>query len=624
MSTKAWLVALSISALLVSACTAATPAAPAATSGSTSSGASSSSDTSSSTSGTSDTSSSTSGTSDTSSSTSGTSSPSATPVPAASSSSSTTSTTGSGETKKETGEAAKAEQVMKDTAGSSDVVCEEGKESWRSPGPPVRGGSLVWATSPVSHLESGGAFQVYNSLLQERKCFVTDRVIVPSLAKSWEVSPNGLTWTLKLNDNVKWQNMPPVNGRAFDSSDVAWMIDYQKEKGRERVWWEHVNYTTPDKYTIVLNLTRPDPDFVYKLGAGANLMKAKEVFEQDDGFRKTAVGTGAYMAHDWKTGQGVTGVKNPDYWETGADGKPLPYLDEIKKVAFGDIAAELAAMRAGQTHHPGTFGFRPDMLKILRDSDLKLTFYDILPPIHGAVWFDTTSAPWNDKRVRQATLKSIDRESLIISLQGGVVHSGYVPGPFTDAAWSEAKTIEKFAQDIPAAKKLLAEAGYDGSGPPAKMTTTGQYAQEAEVVQNLMKKAGFNVELEVAPDRSWTTTMRKLKFEIGWGVAGGSITEFPVYYLCQLVTDNPLNTTRYGDATIDKLCGTQAVELDPAKRKAIWDQLQDHLYDVVPYVPTVGTIYGMALACEVKNYKRVHTGRNPSGFVRAWLDKSGC
>ena len=62
---------------------------------------------------------------------------------------------------------------MKDTAGSSDVSCDEGKEGWRSPGPPIRGGTMVWATSPIAHLETGGAFQVYNGLLQERKCFVT-------------------------------------------------------------------------------------------------------------------------------------------------------------------------------------------------------------------------------------------------------------------------------------------------------------------------------------------------------------------------------------------------------------------------------------------------------------------
>ncbi len=607
-----------IGALLVSACTAAaTPAAPAASSGT--------SDASSSTSTTTTT---TSGTSDTSSSTSTTSSPSATAVPAASSSTSgttsTTSTTGSGETKKQTGEAAKAEQVMKDTAGSSDVSCDEGKEGWRSPGPPIRGGTMVWATSPIAHLETGGAFQVYNGLLQERKCFVTDRAVVPSLAKSWEVSSDGLTWTLKLNDNVKWHNMAPVNGRAFTSADVAWMIDYQKEKGRVRVWWEHVNHSTPDPHTVVLKLTRPDPDFVYKLGAGANLMQAREVFETDGDFRKNAVGTGAFMVRDWKTGQGANGVKNPDYWEMGADGKPLPYLDEVTKVSFGDVAAELAAMRAGQLAHPGTFGFRPDMLKILRDSDLNLTFYDILPPIHGAVWFDNTVAPWNDVRVRQAVLKSIDREALIISLQGGVVHSGYVPGAFTDVAWPEAKLIEKFSQDLEGAKKLLAESGYNSGGTASKMITTGQYAQEAEVVQNFMKQIGLNVEIEVSPNRSWGGTMRKLNWELGWGVAGGSVAEFPVYYLCELFTDNPLNTTRYGDATLDNLCSTQAVELDPVKRKAIWDQIQDHLYEVVPTVPTVSTIYGMALGCEVQNYKRVHTGRNPSGFVRAWLDKSGC
>jgi peptide/nickel transport system substrate-binding protein len=469
---------------------------------------------------------------------------------------------------------------------------------------------------------------VYNGLvrLELEDSETGEFKIVGSLAESWE-QPDAKTIIFNLRQGVKFHD-----GSDFDAEVAKWNFERQRDHPKSQrksslAFIESVDAL--DSHTLQITSQKDNAALLGTLAFGAAGLVhigSKAAFDElgEDGIARHGVGTGPFRVKEWITDDRIVLERNPDYWEMGADGKPLPYLDEVTKVSFGDVAAELAAMRAGQLAHPGTFGFRPDMLKILRDSDLNLTFYDILPPIHGSVWFDNTVAPWNDVRVRQAVLKSIDREALIISLQGGVVHSGYVPGAFTDVAWPEAKLIEKFSQDLEGAKKLLAESGYKSGGTASKMITTGQYAQEAEVVQNFMKQIGLNVEIEVSPNRSWGGTMRKLNWELGWGVAGGSVAEFPVYYLCELHTDNPLNTTRYGDATIDNLCSTQAIELDPVKRKALWDQIQDHLYEVVPTVPTVSTIYGMALACEVKNYKRVHTGRNPSGFVRAWLDKSGC
>lgn len=507
---------------------------------------------------------------------------------------------------------------------SADINCEPGKEPWRSAGTPKRGGNLVFGTSPPLDLEAGGA-QTYQGLLQERKCTLYDREIIPALAKSWTVSPDGLTWTLKLRENVKWQNVPPVNGRPFNAADAAWMIDWQVKEGRERVYWEHVKHSEPDPYTLVLNLTRPDPDFVYKLGSGINYMKPREIREQDGDFKKRAVGTGAFTITDFQPGVYIKKIANPDYWDMGADGKPLPYVAQYDSIGFADAAPELAAMRAGQIDHPNTFGFRPDQTAVLKQSNLKLNFYEILPPIHSSVWFDPRKAPWSDVKVRRAVLKAMDREAILVSLRGGATLSGYVPAAFTDIAWPEEKLKEKFKYDPEGAKKLLAESGYNFTGTTFNMVTTGQYAQEAEVAQNLLAKVGIVSRVEVAPDRAWGTTMEKGAYELGWGVAGGAVAEFPVYYLCDLMeTGNRLNTTRFSDPEVDRLCAVQAKELDPAKRRATWDQLQDKLYELVPVVPTVSTVYYMALSCRVKNYKRVHTGRNPYGPVEAWLDDTGC
>ena len=97
--------------------------------------------------------------------------------------------------------------------------CDLGKEQWRTAGTPKRGGTLVKANAGFTHMDpsapgrSGGleASQVYNSLLQYRACYYSDTAAGPRLAKSWEVSADGLTWTLKLRDDV-------TNGRTCHPS----------------------------------------------------------------------------------------------------------------------------------------------------------------------------------------------------------------------------------------------------------------------------------------------------------------------------------------------------------------------------------------------------------------------
>lgn len=98
-----------------------------------------------------------------------------------------------------------------------------------------------------------------------------------------------------------------------------------------------------------------------------------------------------------------------------------------------------------------------DQVKLLRQCCHNLEPSEILPTIHGSLFFDPHAPPWNDVRVRQAVLKAIDREALIVSLQGGVAHSSFVPAAFTGIAWPE----EKLKYDLEGAKRLLAESGYN-------------------------------------------------------------------------------------------------------------------------------------------------------------------
>ena len=402
--------------------------------------------------------------------------------------------------------AANPEQVKAAGQGGAGVDCTEGKEPWRAQGPPKRGGALVMASTGFADgLETATSrMQIQNSLLQGRFCFPLDGAVVPSLAKSWEASSDGLSFSLKLRDDVKWHNKPPMNGRRFTSADVAWTIEWQLKNGNERVWWEPVTHSEPDAATVVLRLREPDADFIGKLAAGSNVIRPREVWDQAGDYKVATSGTGGLMVKSYTPDQVLVLEANPDYYEKGIDGKPLPYVSEVRINALADPAAEVAALRSGQADHSSVFGIRKLDADALGQANLKFQQWVLLQPTHTALWFDATKKPWDDVRVRRAAALAIDREAILIANRGGSAHSAFVPLTQSEYAWPEAKMKEKFRHDPEAARKLLAESGYvNPSG--LEMLTTQEWAQDAEVVQHSLAAAGINVGVKLSSLRTSTT-----------------------------------------------------------------------------------------------------------------------
>src|SRR5581483_10177751 len=147
-------------------------------------------------------------------------------------------------------------------------------------------------------------------LIETRACYYEDTAFVPGLATSWQVSPDGLTYTFKLRQDAKWQNVAPVNGRPFVSKDVAWTIELQKAGGQLGSAWKPVQYETPDDYTVVLKLIETNADFLGNVVGDRNqYILPHEVKETYGDFKSHAVGTGPYMLKEYIPQQRVTEVR---------------------------------------------------------------------------------------------------------------------------------------------------------------------------------------------------------------------------------------------------------------------------------------------------------------------------
>ncbi len=529
---------------------------------------------------------------------------------------------------------AEPDKFVSGLSGKLALACDAGKEHWRSPGTPKRGGVYKQAGSTnaqLPHLDVsvagsvtlGHLPQVYRHLVKSRSCFYEDTEIVPDLAESWQISPDGLTWTLKLRRDVRWQNKAPVNGRAFTSADVGWTIDHQKAGGLMRSYYINVTHEEPDPYTIVLRLREPDADFLGKLEERFNVMFPREVKEQYGDFKTAAIGMGPFMVKRYDATT-VFLERNPDWKEMGADGKPLPYIDEIQAIAFGDKQAEIAAFRAGQLDQNGLQSFgKLDYDAIMQALPKSRGYVDYVAAQWG-VFFNLKSKPWGDDvRLRKAVARAIDPSDMIAAYRGGAIHTGFIPSAILKYAWAAEKAAEKFKPDREAAKKLLADAGYGPGQLKFVLKTSPTEIPQGELIQKQLQAVGMDPQLEVTQVHT-STVMQRGEYDIAWGAVSPGSFLVDRWLSGALHTNGQYNVSRVSDPKLDALTVAQRQELNLDKRKQIINEIQDYMYETMPYVPTVVINYFRIQSCQIKNMKPDHQTPNLDGLANAWLDPSAC
>ena len=510
------------------------------------------------------------------------------------------------------------------------ISCEPGKEVWRSPGPPKRGGTMVRAADASDHLDVpkggrqalGSMPQVYQGLFNLRGCFGTDTNPAPDLAESWQVSSDGRTWTLKMRSGAKWHNKPPVNGRPFTSQDAAWMIEHQKREGMSAAYWQGVTAETPDAFTLVLRTAEPDADLLSKMAYPQNVMMPKEIKEQFGDFRTVAAGTGAWMLKEFRPNQETVLEPNPDYWEMGEDGKRLPYLAEVRGPMFTDYAAELGAMRAGRIDTNTLSGLRKLDADDMKKAFPKYHAWELVQFPYQALWVNLSRKPFDDARVRKAAQLALDREDTVIANRGAVAHSGFIQPFLVDYAWPEEKVKEKFKADPARAKRLLAEAGFPNGTPEFEMHTSTVFAEDAELVQRQLENVGIKTKITAIPG-TFTPIWTRLDWDMAWGAPGATL--WVGGWAGDIVrTGSSRNAMKFSDPRVDRLADAQAQELDPVKRKELIDQQQDLLYEIMPWVPGMPKVFFHFVGCRVKNCMQIQPAYNGRSIVQGWIDETGC
>ncbi|HEX9494746.1 MAG TPA: ABC transporter substrate-binding protein [Candidatus Limnocylindria bacterium] len=476
---------------------------------------------------------------------------------------------------------------------------------------PVLGGLLPWA---------GGWMGPYEYLLAERGSTFGDTEKAPGLAESWETTKDGLTWTFHLRKGVRWQNLPPVNGRELVAEDVAWTYRHFAANSVLKSKYTIVDkIAVPDSYTIVFTLKNPYAPFLPVTLAHDFVILPHEIFDKYGNFKDVAVGTGAWMVDKWDRGSLMSFKPNPDYWQMGADGKPLPYMAAYKVFNYPDQAGINAAIRAGQVDYmgPGVVSLDVLSLRDVKKDRPDLVYWDGQLANFTGIEFNMKKAPWNDVKVRRAIALGIDKDEVIAAGQfGDPIRSGVVPVPLTDYAWSLDKIKQRYPFDKQAAQKQLQDLGVAGMTIELAQNSPG--ANESQVIASQLTDLGFKVKITTPPNvPTGMATIAAGKFDLSFYIHSTSF-EIDDWLSRYWSTTGPLNTWGYSNPAFDKLCAQEQQELDPAKRKAIIDQAQELLHQDMVAVPIGSRPVHKVINPRLKNVRMPHYQNER--FTSIWID----
>jgi peptide/nickel transport system substrate-binding protein len=342
---------------------------------------------------------------------------------------------------------------------------------------------------------------IYEGLLKYNK---DSTAVEPSLAESWDVSPDGLSYTFHLKKGVKFQD-----GTAFNADAVKFNIDRQlAPKVTEDmsyagfVFGSVKDVEVVDENTVKINMTSASTPFLNNLAMclGAPIVSPKALQDNSNNVNEHPVGTGPYSFVSWTKGQNVVLKRFDDYWGTKA------ITTNVIFKFISDNSARVVALNNGEADIID--GIDATVVQQIESSGNKI--YQAPGMNINYMAYNTTRKPFDDANVRKAISQAINVPELVKSLYQGYAEPAtsvlptFMPGFDT--------SIQQAAFDLEASKAALAKAGLTSlhiitySNPRPYNTANGQAL--AEAIQGYLKNAGVTATIDAF---DWTTYKEKVK-----------------------------------------------------------------------------------------------------------------
>jgi peptide/nickel transport system substrate-binding protein len=467
---------------------------------------------------------------------------------------------------------------------------------------PRRGGTLVMAidadpptvnpaiTTSVPDVSVGTL--VYDALTRLDENFVP----VPSLASSWTISPDKLTYTFTLIE-TNWHD-----GKPFTSKDVKFSLEnisakYGAKFAAAAAKIDRIE--TPDARTVVITLKSPFGPFLFSVSGYTNAAILPEhIFAGTDVLKNPAtlsqpVGTGPFMLTGWDRGQTITLERNPHYWRQG-----LPYLDKIVFRMIPDTSSRVLALKAGEIDYLYFYYFSASQYpQVANDPSLQFREHGA-PEDHLIIW-NVRKKPFDDPKVRQALFMAVDRDFIRKAVfQGlGTVMQSAINSHLTWAHNPDVDLSRMYPFDPARAAALLDEAGLkagaDGTRFEVRLvydSTDAAKERQAQVLTAQWGKIGVKV-VPVAGTRNVVLPMVYTDWNFdatlqAYSTGGDPALGVSRLYVTSAIRKAPfVNCSGYSNPEVDRLFDEGAESADQGARAAAYKAVSVVLARDLPVFP---------------------------------------
>ncbi len=423
----------------------------------------------------------------------------------------------------------------------------------------------------------------------------------PLLATAWDVSPDGLTYTFKLREGVKWHD-----GKPFTADDVAFSLDLLKKvhpRGKSTLA-NISSIETPDAHTVVVHLSKPATYLLKALASAETPILPKHIYEGTDAASNpngnAPIGTGPFRFKEWSRGNYITYERNEDYWD-----KSKPKVDRLIVKFIPDAAGRSIALESGNVD----FGYRTpvalsDIERLGKNPNLKIeTRGSNYSHNVTKLEFNLDNPYFKDKRVREAVARALDRDVIVKTIHYGLAvptSSPIAPGlkEFHDP------TPSRYSYDPKAAARILDDAGYAPKDGRIRFRVTLDYnpvinesRRLAEYVRASLGRIGIGVDLRALDISSFIKqvyTDRDFDFLIN---GTSNLFDPTVGVQRHYITSNfqkgvPFsNATHYSNPKVDELLEQASIETDPVKRRELFFQFQKIVGEDIPDLNLVSPVF---------------------------------
>lgn len=432
--------------------------------------------------------------------------------------------------------------------------------------------------------------KVINLMFESLLTLDENLTVVPQLATSWEQVDN-LNTVFHLRKDVTFHN-----GEPLTSEDVVFSLN--RARSSAQVGYNFtpiIDIKAIDKYTVQVITDKPFGAILkYLSSVGGSIVSKKAVEESGNAFSQNPIGSGPYKFKEWIPGDKIVVEAFVNYHGEIPKNKTL-IVRSIPEVTNRTIALE-----TGEVDIAFDIGIM-DRETVKESGDLELL--EVEAPSTLYLGFDNTNPLFQNKKLREAIAYAIDNESLAEFVFRGAALSGDSPIPPVIDVYNP--NVKKYAQNIPLAKELMKEAGFE-NGLNIELWTSAQstWIDMCTIIQDQLKEIGILAEIKIFEWSTYVTVTsqpNKALYLLSWNVTSvdGDPALYPLFHSNEKGMSG--NRSFYENKEIDSILLEARTTIDQDKRKSLYFKAQEIIQNELPHYTLVYPHYNLGARKAVKN-----------------------